>query len=114
MSLKKMSRSKASIQLGSSRRETFSLLRLRFRLDEVGGPLHFDFGGNAFVEREIWVGPLWKGRFRGAGAPANGGIADGVTPVYQRALLLFGEGVEPGSDFRKSLSDIPWDVERTR
>src|SRR5712692_9652019 len=114
MSLKKMSRSKASIQLGSSGRETFSLLRLRFRLDEVGGSLHFDFGGNAFVERVVWVGPLWKGGFRGAGAPADSGIADGVTPVYQRALFLFGEGVEPGSDFRKSLSDIPRRSEERR
>src|SRR6266849_11045697 len=112
--MKKMSRSKAGIQLGSSGRETFSLLRLRFRLNKVGRPLHFDFSGNAFVERIVWVGPLWKGGFRGRRAPAEGGIADGVTPVYQRALFLFREGVEPGSDFRKSLSDIPRDVERTR
>jgi hypothetical protein len=83
-------------------------------LDEVGRPLHFDFGGNALVERVVWVGPLWKGGFRGTGAPADGGIADGVTPVYQRALFLFGEGVQPGSDFRKSLRDVPRDVERTR
>src|SRR5260370_30051091 len=102
-----MSRSKANIlRLRLSGRCFFKLFRLRFRLDRVWRLLHFDFGGNTLIERVDWVRPLWRWGCWSASVPANCGIADGVTPVYQCALLLLGKGIEPSSDFRKSLRDL--------